>query len=271
MEELVAELTHLARRSPEISQRSGVSVRVSVANTEVLEAAALKRAVRLGETAGRAADLRPRRGHRLDGRQGRAGDGRRRGARGAHRRAARSPRRSTRRSAAGSTSTTSTRSSTRSRRASSSRPATGCRRASTCAGCARSRARGGRPPAGRVDVDRRRREPAVVASAVEFLLEGLHLARRINKDRVAGAGPSTAADGTRDRRAGDDVLLAGPARPARARAAIEPRRPAVVARARLLALGRQPGAARPRRRRDPATSSPTTSWPRATSRRRSAG
>ena len=31
MEELVAELTHLARRSPEISQRSGVSVRVSVA------------------------------------------------------------------------------------------------------------------------------------------------------------------------------------------------------------------------------------------------
>ncbi len=49
MEELVAELTHLARRSPEISQRSGVSVRVSVANMEVLEAAALKRAIRLGE------------------------------------------------------------------------------------------------------------------------------------------------------------------------------------------------------------------------------
>ena len=49
MEEIIAELTHLARRSPEISQRSGVSVRVSVANTEVMEAAALKRAVRLGE------------------------------------------------------------------------------------------------------------------------------------------------------------------------------------------------------------------------------
>ena len=29
-------------------------------------------------------------------------------------------------------------------------------------------------------------EPAVVASAVEFLLEGLHLARRLNKDQVAG-------------------------------------------------------------------------------------
>ena len=49
MEEIVAELTHLARRSPEISQRSGVSVRVSVANMEVLEATAIKRAVRLGE------------------------------------------------------------------------------------------------------------------------------------------------------------------------------------------------------------------------------
>jgi len=50
MEELLAELTHLARRSPEISQRSGVSVRVTVANSEVLEAAALRRAVRLGES-----------------------------------------------------------------------------------------------------------------------------------------------------------------------------------------------------------------------------
>jgi magnesium chelatase subunit I len=59
MEELVAELSHLARRSPEISQRSGVSVRVSVSNSEVLEAAALKRAVRLGEplAAPRVSDL----------------------------------------------------------------------------------------------------------------------------------------------------------------------------------------------------------------------
>jgi magnesium chelatase subunit I len=59
MEELIAEITHLARRSPEISQRSGVSVRVSVANMEVLEAAALKRAVRLGEAvaAPRVSDL----------------------------------------------------------------------------------------------------------------------------------------------------------------------------------------------------------------------
>ena len=59
MEEMIAELTHLARRSPEISQRSGVSVRVSVSNSEVLEAAALKRAIRLGEplAAPRVSDL----------------------------------------------------------------------------------------------------------------------------------------------------------------------------------------------------------------------
>jgi magnesium chelatase subunit I len=59
MDELLAELTHLARRSPEISQRSGVSVRVTVANAEVLDAAALRRAVRLRESvaAPRVSDL----------------------------------------------------------------------------------------------------------------------------------------------------------------------------------------------------------------------
>ncbi len=50
MLELVAELTQLARRSPEVSQRSGVSVRVSIANLETLGASAVKRAVRLGES-----------------------------------------------------------------------------------------------------------------------------------------------------------------------------------------------------------------------------
>ena len=59
MLELVAELTHLARRSPEISQRSGVSVRVSISNLEAMLANALKRAVRLGESsaAPRVSDL----------------------------------------------------------------------------------------------------------------------------------------------------------------------------------------------------------------------
>ena len=79
MEEVVAEMTHLARRSPEISQRSGVSVRVSVANMEVLEAAALKRAVRLARGGRRAARLGPRCGGRIHGRQGRARVDRRRG------------------------------------------------------------------------------------------------------------------------------------------------------------------------------------------------
>ncbi|HEV8439120.1 MAG TPA: magnesium chelatase [Methylomirabilota bacterium] len=49
MKRIVAELTHLARRAPEISQRSGVSVRVSICNYENLISNALKRAIRLGE------------------------------------------------------------------------------------------------------------------------------------------------------------------------------------------------------------------------------
>ncbi|MBX3029437.1 MAG: sigma 54-interacting transcriptional regulator [Chloroflexi bacterium] len=51
MLEIVARMSHLARRAPEVSQRSGVSVRVSIANLETLAANALRRAVRLGEHA----------------------------------------------------------------------------------------------------------------------------------------------------------------------------------------------------------------------------
>ena len=50
MKEIVAEITHLARKSPDITQRSGVSVRVSIANYENLLANAQKRSIRLGET-----------------------------------------------------------------------------------------------------------------------------------------------------------------------------------------------------------------------------
>jgi magnesium chelatase subunit I len=59
MREILAELSQLARRSSEVSQRSGVSVRVSIANLETLIAAATKRAVRLGEpsAAPRVSDL----------------------------------------------------------------------------------------------------------------------------------------------------------------------------------------------------------------------
>ncbi len=49
MKEVVAEITHLARRSPDIGQRSGVSVRVSIANMETVVANAMRRAITLGE------------------------------------------------------------------------------------------------------------------------------------------------------------------------------------------------------------------------------
>ena len=50
MVEIVATLSQLARQSPHINQRSGVSVRLSVANLETLVASAVRRALRLGET-----------------------------------------------------------------------------------------------------------------------------------------------------------------------------------------------------------------------------
>jgi magnesium chelatase subunit I len=49
MKEIIAEVTHLARKSPDIGQRSGVSVRVSIANQETVVSNAIRRAVRLGE------------------------------------------------------------------------------------------------------------------------------------------------------------------------------------------------------------------------------
>jgi magnesium chelatase subunit I len=49
MKEIIAELTHVARRSHDVSQRSGVSVRMSVANYENLISNATRRAIRLGE------------------------------------------------------------------------------------------------------------------------------------------------------------------------------------------------------------------------------
>ena len=49
MKEVIAEVTALARRSPDINQRSGVSVRVSIANYETVASNALRRSLRLGE------------------------------------------------------------------------------------------------------------------------------------------------------------------------------------------------------------------------------
>ena len=50
MREIVAEITARARNSSEINQRSGVSVRVSIANYETLISNALRRSIRLGES-----------------------------------------------------------------------------------------------------------------------------------------------------------------------------------------------------------------------------
>ena len=49
MAEIIAEVTHHARRSPDVNQRSGVSVRASVANYEVLVANAFRRSLVLNE------------------------------------------------------------------------------------------------------------------------------------------------------------------------------------------------------------------------------
>jgi magnesium chelatase subunit I len=49
IQEIIAEVTHLARRSHDISQRSGVSVRMSIANYENMVSNSLKRAIRANE------------------------------------------------------------------------------------------------------------------------------------------------------------------------------------------------------------------------------
>ena len=49
MAEVVAELSQLARESPHLNQRSGVSVRLTIANYETLVANATRRALRNGE------------------------------------------------------------------------------------------------------------------------------------------------------------------------------------------------------------------------------
>jgi magnesium chelatase subunit I len=51
MADVIAEITFQARSSPDVNQASGVSVRLSIANYETLAANALRRALRLGEAA----------------------------------------------------------------------------------------------------------------------------------------------------------------------------------------------------------------------------
>ena len=51
MKEIIAEFTALARRSPDVNQRSGVSLRVSISNYETILSAAFKRSLRHKEAA----------------------------------------------------------------------------------------------------------------------------------------------------------------------------------------------------------------------------
>ena len=59
MREIVAEVTFLARRSPDINQRSGVSVRVSIANYETMISNAVRRAIVSGREEGLPSCQRP--------------------------------------------------------------------------------------------------------------------------------------------------------------------------------------------------------------------
>ena len=49
MKRVIAEITRLARKSPDVNQRSGVSVRTSIANYEAILANSLRRSIRLKE------------------------------------------------------------------------------------------------------------------------------------------------------------------------------------------------------------------------------
>ena len=71
MVEVVAELSQLARQSPHINQRSGVSVRLTVSNLETLVANAARRALIHGESDIVPPRDRPRLAGVVDGRQGR--------------------------------------------------------------------------------------------------------------------------------------------------------------------------------------------------------
>ena len=179
MSEIVSTFSQLARQSPHINQRSGVSVRLSVTNHETLVANAARRALRLGE------DVVVPRISDLDALASSTGgkveiesleDGPRRRD---HRPAAEG-RRSSPCSRSAAAPSGSARCSPRSRAARSCTPATTSRRPTTSScsatspGCRPSSATS--PAATRA----RPRPPA----PIEFVLEGLHLSKRLNKDAV---------------------------------------------------------------------------------------
>ncbi len=180
MTEIVAEMSQQARRSPHINQRSGVSVRLSIANYETLVANATRRSLRHGETRGGAAGQRPRRAGREHRRQGRVRDRRRR-ARGAGARPHREgvdPRDVPGPHPAGEAH--------RRRHRVRERAGGAHRRGHRVVGVRQAAHRRARRCARRSPTSRWARPRPGVASAIEFVLEGLHLSKRLNKDAMGG-------------------------------------------------------------------------------------
>ena len=179
MTEIVATLSHLARSSPHINQRSGVSVRFTITNHEVMVANAARRALRHGEKDVAPARQRPRGAARVDD-----GQDRDRVARGGPRRADRGePREGG--GAHGVQGAVHARAVPTDRhhvRRGRRHP----RRRGRHVGRVRRPARAAaRPPRAAVtELTGGDESAASVASAVELLLEGLHLSKRLNKDAV---------------------------------------------------------------------------------------
>ncbi|MBM4419227.1 MAG: magnesium chelatase [Chloroflexi bacterium] len=179
MREIVAEITHQARRSPDIAQRSGVSVRVSITNYENVLANAVRRSLRLGEALAvpRVSDLDAVTSSTSgkvefesfgESRDGRVLDRIIHGALLAVW--------SRRFQAAELQSIADAFEGDRVVEVSDRTPSTGYGAALDLPGM--------RDAVVRLDIARR--DPALTASAVEFVLEGLHLNRKLNKDRVGG-------------------------------------------------------------------------------------
>ena len=180
MTEIVAEISQHARQSPHVNQRSGVSARLSIANYETLVAERGPAGARERRARGRAAGVRPRRAGRVDLGQDRDRDARRRsrlaGARPHHQeRGARGV------PGAREAGDARARSSRRSRTAPSCTPARTCPRPSTRSSSTTSRASSRCSP-----TSASASRPAACASGIEFVLEGLHLTKRLNKDALGG-------------------------------------------------------------------------------------
>ena len=181
MKEVVAEISQLARRSTHLNQRSGVSVRLSIANYETLVASAVpaRPAHRASRSRCPASATSPHSCPRL-----RARSRSRRWRRGTRTRwwpnwwrRPHSPS-----SAAASRSTTRSRSCPLSTIRSSCTWATTCRRRPTSRCWPTSPSSSHRRASWPAPEAAEAESPALMASALEFLLEGLHLTKRLNKD-----------------------------------------------------------------------------------------